>query len=190
MRSIKTIIKILLLLGVSGALVSCGDDNSGSSIGLEKKTIGDVSISIPQSWPLVSKDSEGIPKPSSGDIVLIASSQESRNNVANNVVVLKNPISKDTSDSQYFRSIWIGTAGGFDSYRETDSGDIAFFDDAVSKYSVFRARYNENTPLLQYFQTARVCNGNGYVITMTVDPEIEDMTRYKRLASTFECQKS
>ena len=100
-HTIFLFIKIILLFLTVFSLASCGDDEE-AKIDLETKVLEDFSISLPGSWPLVSQESEWVPKPSSWEVVLIASATEAQNGFANNMVILKRAISQKTSIKRIF----------------------------------------------------------------------------------------
>jgi len=179
-------IKIWSLFLCAVLLTSCFGDEGTS--GLETKTLDDFTISVPTSWPLVSKDSQGVPNPSSWELVLIASASEPQNGFANNIVILERSVTATTSAKQYALASKTGIADQFYSYKELESGDLNFIDEQVSHVSVFKAQYNKNTPQVNYIQTSRICNGKAFTATIAVGKSITEFSRYKNLLSTFQCK--
>ena len=150
----------------------------------------DFSIAIPSSWPLVSKDSNGVPSPSSGKIVLIASAPEAQNGFANNIVILEESISGTTTSKELALASKIGIKKEFYTYKEIESGDMIFSDEETSHLSVFLAQYNKNTPKANFLQTVRICDSKSFTLTLSVSKDVTDFTRYKNLISTFQCKSN
>lgn len=168
-------------------IASCGGSDSGRST-LEEKVLDDFTISLPASWPLVSKDSDGVPKPSSGQIALIASASEAQNGFANNMVILERKLSSITTSNEYALASKTWLEEEFYYYKEKESEDLEFLDEEVSNVSVFLAQYNIQTPMVYYIQSARVCWNKAFTITVAVEKSITDFSRYKALISTFSCK--
>jgi len=185
--TISFFIKIILLLVLVFSISSCWNKKTQTSW-LQTKTLDNFSVSIPKTWPLISKDSDGVPKPSSGKIVLIASAPDAKNGFANNMVILERKIKGQTTSKQFSLAGKTNIEKQFFSYKEIESGDIKFQDEEISHISIFLAQYNRETPKAIFLQTSRICNNNAYTITLSVEKNSEDFSKYKWLISTFACK--
>jgi len=97
-------------------------------------------------------------------------------------------VTSATTSKQYSLAGKTGIENEFYLYKERESGDLEFIDEELSHVSVFEAQYNENTPKLHYIQTSRICNNKAFTVTITVNKEVTDFSRYKTLLSTFQCK--
>lgn len=178
--------KFLVSIAAFSFFASCGSDTA--TVWLEEKILDNFSISIPSSWVLISKDSDNVPAPSAGEIVLIASAPEPKNGFANNIVILEREALGQTNAKQYMEAGKTGLEKQFYSFKQLGFTDIEFSDKWESSVLSFLARYNKNTPRANYIQTARICSNKAYTITLTLAEDVIDFSRYIEFLSTFSCK--
>jgi hypothetical protein len=54
---------------------------------------------------------------------------------------------------------------------------------------IFEAKYSEQTPVVQYLQTAYICKNNkAFFITLALPLDIKDTTKYQEMIASFECK--
>lgn len=99
---------------------------------------------------------------------------------------MKDTLAETTTSKSYSERNFLQTTQKYLEYTKTKESDFSFDDGSVSKLYVFSARYNENTPRMQFLQLARVCGSHVYLLhfTLTLDknPDI-----YSDLFKSFTC---
>ena len=106
---------------------------------------------------------------------------------SNNLVVLRDTLSTIMTSDKYSVLNNLQTQKNYLEYTLKKESIITFADNEVSRVYTFRAKYNENTPVLQYVQTARVCGTSVYLIhfTLKLDKKAE---LYTKLLESFTCK--
>lgn len=183
MKSLKNIFVFLCIITLS----SCGNTTPENSW-LETKVLDEVTMAIPSTWPLISRDSQGVPNPSTGEIILAASATEPTDGFANNIVVLKKAFVGTSTSKEYTIASHRNVETGLSYYQEISAEDIVFLDEEVGYVYIYTAQYNQNTPKVNILQTSRICSGSAFTATLAVSTSVTDFTRYKELLSTFACK--
>ena len=76
-------------------------------------------------------------------------------------------------------------------YVLLDKVDFIFNDEEESLLYVFEAKYNYDSPVLKFLQTAYVCNQTkAYFITIALPTSVTDVSIYQELLKTFKCNKN
>jgi hypothetical protein len=52
---------------------------------------------------------------------------------------------------------------------------------------VFRARYNEKSPKATFIQAWEVCWGTWYLLTIWLNQNVWDTSKYEKIIETFTC---
>jgi hypothetical protein len=114
-------------------------------------------------------------------------SPDMQSGFSNNLVVLRDTLSTIMTSDKYSVLNNLQTQKNYLEYTLKKESIITFADNEVSRVYTFRAKYNENTPVLQYVQTARVCGTSVYLIhfTLTLDKKAE---LYTKLLESFTCK--
>lgn len=167
-------------------LVSCGGT---TSTWLTPHETPDFTMDIPQNWVVFGEGSNAIPKPKVWEIALAVSSTESTGGFSNNLLILKETLSKETTSQRFAMLNNFGVAEDYEDYESKEEKDITFNDDEPSKLYIFTAKYNSKTPKLTFLQTARVCKGNvGFFLTIALPANITDVAKYEEILKTFACK--
>ena len=190
-------IKKICILMLLTLLVSCWDDEavvvSDSSSQARSWLIlfdnNNFSIGIPAAWDILEDTQWLLPEPSSGTIELASSSTDLQNGFSNNILILSQDLTQTTSSKDFslLNHIWVQNQ--YTQYVKLDTKDLNFnsWDDTV--LYVFEAKYNLDTPKLQFIQTAAVCNNTKwYLITIALPTSIKDIDRYEDILTTFSCK--
>lgn len=180
-------------------LVSCWGDDAVTSTGstdtsVDKRWLtlfesSDFSLWIPAAWEIVGTTNDLLPKPNNGSIELAATSLDTQNGFANNILILSQDLNKTTSSIDFSILNHIGVEREYSEYIKLDAGDITFVSGDVSKMYTFEARYNSDSPKLKFIQTAVVCSGTKwYLATIAIPVNIKDISKYENILETFSCK--
>lgn len=182
--------KILLILFLSFALISCWDDETTTTqTWLTKYDNSKFSISVPSAWEVIKEKDKILPKPSSWEISLAVTSKEVKNWFANNLLVLSSKLNKITTSKDFSILNNIGAEKDYLNYRKLGSKDFTFIDWEQSVLYTFEAKYNLDTPKLRFLQTAYICKGSeAYFMTIALSPQIKDTSKYEAFLKTFTCK--
>lgn len=171
-------------------LVSCfgiGSESWSESVWLSEYKWEWFVIDVPASWSVIDSDSKSLPSPSSWEISLAASSATLNNNFSNNILIL----SEDTDvwvDSEEFSKVThTSSQEDYYYYDNISEKTIAFADEMTSILYIFAAKYNQNTPKIQFLQTGRLCGDKSYLMTIAVS-STWDLAKYEEILKTFECK--
>lgn len=183
--------KILLTLFVIFLLSSCFwiSSDTEQDLWLDLYEVENFSIFIPSTWEIISDEEKILPKPTVWTIDLSVASSTSVWWFYNNLLVLWEDLNTDLLSSEYssLNNVW--SKWEYFSYKLLEEKDIDFDDNSSSKLYIFEAKYNENTPKVSFIQTAVVCPENKwYLITLWLNTEILNFTRYENIIKTFSCK--
>ncbi len=178
-------IGILIILSFS--LISCSwGDDSPTDRGLTEIWWEWFSLEAPADWTTI--DSNDLPLPKSGDLVLALSSAEEKMNYLNNLVVLRSESTSSTTSSALVKSN-IGfleqNMANFDLISEQD---ISFLDESKGTLILFSWRYNSQTPRAFYLQTAQNCGDKNFFLTLSLAQELESYSPYEYILKTLSCK--
>jgi hypothetical protein len=114
-------------------------------------------------------------------------SPEVQSGFSNNLIVLKDTLATIMTSDKYSALNHLQTQKNYLEYALKKESIITFADSEVSRVYIFTAKYNENTPIMQYIQTARVCGTSVYLIhfSLTLDKKAE---LYTKLLESFTCK--
>ncbi len=179
-------------------LVSCGWDNTSTSTGsldstkakkwLTAFTASGFSIGVPSAWEVVDNIDELLPAPNNGSIELAASSLDTQNGFANNILILSQDLNKTTSSSDFSILNHIGVEKEYSEYVKLNTKNITFVSGDISKLYNFEAKYNIDNPKLKFVQTAAVCGSKWYLMTIAIAVSIKDTSKYEDILKTFMCK--
>lgn len=182
--------KIFILSFISFFIVSCWDDATiETTSGLIKTETTELSIEIPTNWDVIENTETILPKIKNGSIELAVTSKSIVNGFANNLLILSDDLNTfvTSKDFSMLNNIWAET--DYLDYRKIDSKEFKFLDEELSLLYIFEAKYNLDTPKLQFLQTSHICNGNkAFFLTIAIPTNIKDTSKYEYLLSTFTCK--
>ena len=148
----------------------------------------DFSMQIPAAWNDLSNNKEVLPNPSVGNVELAITSANTKNWFANNLIILSQELEDKISSKDYAITNNIWAENEYLNYYSIKKDEFEFLDWEKSMIYVFKAKYAENTPILKFIQTARVCDNKAFLLTIALPLEIKDTTKYEKMLSTFECK--
>ena len=184
--------KLVLLLSISFILVSCWKDETDTStnvVWLSTFESSNFLIDIPSSWEIISDKEKILPKPSSWEISLAATSLELTDWFAHNILVLSSWLKEQTTSSDFsiLNNIW--AEKDYLNYRKLDSKEFTFNDWEKSMIYEFEAKYNLDTPKLRFLQTAHICNKmEAHFFTVALSSQLRDTSKYETFLKTFKCK--
>jgi len=144
-------------------------------------------VDIPASWEILNDSSWVLPSPSSGKIALAVSSPDVKSWFSNNLLVLEEATDVWTSSEEFSKVTHTSSKEDYYFYNRKWEKSISFSDESSSLLYVFEARYNKNTPNLQFLQTGRICGDKTYLITIAVGT-LWNSAKYENILKTFECK--
>ncbi len=169
-------------------LASCfGGWSSENAAGLTWYKGETFTMDIPASWKILDSASDSLPSPSAGEIVLSVSSPDIKQGFANNLLILKEIVDANVSSEEFSKMTHLWAKGEYYFYDKTSEKTIDFSDELSSTLYVFEAKYNKNTPSLQFLQTAHVCGTDWYLLTIAVS-STWDSAKYEEILKTFQCK--
>jgi len=193
--------KILIILLTTFLLFSCwedekatNDDNSNKETSTKKVWLRnypwkDFSIQIPVAWNLITKSDDIVPNPNKWKIELAVTSSETINWFANNLIILSQDLEKFTTSKNYSITNNVWAENEYLNYFKKSSKEFDFLDWEKSVIYNFEAKYSDETPILQFLQTAYVCNTNkAFFITVALPVDIKDISKYEKMIATFKCK--
>ena len=185
----KIIILTLLVFLLSSCFWWDSTDAPEESTWLTLNETQDFGFFVPASWEVLKDNSSLVPTPQNWRIALAVTSKEAKNNIYNNLVVLKEEIKQKISSSDYSILNNSGSKWEYLNYKELEKKDIKFDGWANSKLYIFKARYNEKTPTLNFLQTWVICwNDKWFFLTIALNPEIKSFKKYENILKTFKCK--
>lgn len=172
-------------------LVSCGSSSTDTA-SLTKYEGSGFSIDVPKSW--IPKDSKEIPTPKNGTVALALTSSDISSGFANNMLILKDSLQpgengEKMTSKKYSVVNQALTTGAYEEYVKLDEKEISYPDSDVANLYVFEAKYNRDTPKKRFVQTAKICGGDVYLITIGIELNSGSTARYEGLAKSFQCVK-
>lgn len=147
------------------------------------------SLKIPAAWESLLWWSWSIPKPNKWNLELAFSSQESKENISNNLVILSLDLDKTMTSKEYAIANHTWSKWEYYSFKDKWSKDFAFQSGENSKIYNFLAKYSSSTPQIQFIQTAHICNKKkAYVMTLAIPKSVTDVGKYETMLSGFSCK--
>ncbi|MDQ7008732.1 MAG: hypothetical protein Q9M94_00390 [Candidatus Gracilibacteria bacterium] len=189
--------KILIILITTFLLFSCGnkdvevisEDITSKEVGLRHFPGKDFSIQIPVAWNLITTNDDIIPSPNNGILELAVTSSETKNGFANNLIILSQDLETFTTSKNYVITNNVGAENEYLNYFKKSSKDFIFTDGEKSLIYNFEAKYSEETPILQFLQTAYVCKTKkAFFITLALPLDITDISKYEKMITSFKCK--
>lgn len=180
--------KLLVLIFLTFFLVSCWDSDDVATTWLTTFQNTDFSIFVPWSWTIIKNDDAILPKPRDWEISLAVSSSDINYWFANNLLVLKQWLNKETTSRNFsiINNVW--ATWEYTDYVLLDSQDIVFSKGNDSKAYIFEAKYNETTPKLKFIQTSAVCWLDWYLLTIALALDTTVTDKYVDILKTFRCK--
>lgn len=180
--------KIFLAIIVLFSLTSCFSSSTTDTSSLSDFTGSWFTIKTPKTWTLLDQNNASLPKPKDSSIVLAISSPDVKYWFANNMLILKTKLAKNTSSKTYSDLNNLGSSRDYKNYLKLDKKDITFSDEDISTLYIFQAKYNESTPNLKFMQTAHICpDMQAYFITIALNIDVKDTSKYEEMLKTFTC---
>ncbi len=193
--------KILIILLTSFLLFSCWNNENEEAWTISVKTENtkkawlrnfpgkDFSIKIPAAWNNITSNNEILPTPTNWKIELAITSTETKNWFANNLIILSQKLEKFTSSKNYSITNNIGSENEYLNYFKKSGKEFIFEDWEKSMIYIFQAKYSEETPLLNFIQTAYVCRNNkAFFLTIALPLSIKNTEKYEKMLATFKCK--
>ncbi len=181
--------KLILLFFVSIFVSSCWDSSEWIWSSFKDFENSDFKISIPSSWEVIEDKENILPKARRWEIELAVTSSDFNSWFANNMLILSEELDKITTAKEYSMLNNVGASADYVDYKKLATRDISFADGTDSLVYEFEARYNKDTPKLQFIQTANICNTNkAFFITVALNSSVDDLQRYEEFINTFECK--
>lgn len=143
-------------------------------------------ISIPSAWLETSK--KDLPDVKNWTIELALTSSEISAWFSNNMVILWEDLIKDTTSTEYMNTNYIRTTGSMIDFVSLKNETIKFKDSTESKIIEFEAKYTNDTPKRKFIQTAKICNKKAYLITIWINLDNKNTSKYEDLVKSFECK--
>ncbi|MDD5213859.1 MAG: hypothetical protein PHG82_05525 [Candidatus Gracilibacteria bacterium] len=183
--------KYIIFLSSVFLLSSCFFSSTATPVDSSslKQYVGSgFTMSTPNSWTLIDKNSSTLPKPNGSSIALAVTSPDMKYGFANNMLILKTKVAKDISSKNFSTLNNVGSSRDYKNYLKLAEADITFNDSVISSLYTFEAKYNETTPNLKFLQTAVVCPSlDAYFITLALNVDIKDTSKYEDMLKTFKC---
>ena len=183
-KYIITFLFLLLPLWLSWCIFN---DDTVNNTWLKLVTLKQFDIYIPENWENILDIDKVLPKPKDWIIELATVSQTHVNWYSNNIIILSSNLNKiiNSKDYSIINNIW--SSNEYYNYRLIESKDFSFNDQEQSMLYIFSAKYNLKSPVLNFLQTAYICNNKAYLITLSITSNIVDFKKYEDLISTFKC---
>lgn len=178
--------KVFILIFLSVFVISCWEEES--AVGLSEIIWNGYTMDIPSTWEIVEDIEEILPNANVWNIELAVSSTNFISGFANNLLILSDDLNRITTSKEYsmLNNIW--AEKDYLNYTELSSQEITFADWEEWMIYEFEAKYNMDTPVLKFLQTAYICHWTkAYFMTIALPKVIEDTSKYKYLLSTFTC---
>jgi len=188
----KKLLTIFITLFILSSCFNWNESNTRES--LDKKTWLEVystwtfTVAVPTAWEKFSKNTDLVPKPIFGEVVLASVSKNEKLGFYNNFVVISQNIWTDVSSLDYSMINNALSAKDYLEYEELKQRDITFPNWKKSKLYVFKARYNEKSPKAVFIQAGEVCWNTWYLLTIWLNQSVSDTTKYEKIIETFTCK--
>ena len=182
--------KIIILVILAFTLVSCWDDLDTAWWEIVQTVYDstDFSITIPAKWNILKNVSEILPKPSNWEIVFDAVSTIKNEDFYRNILVLKQEWNLDISSLDFIIWNYIGAKKEYFYIKDISEKNV-LIDSKKTKIYEFDARYSEDTSIVKFLQTWIICGKNWYIITIALEKNNLNVSRYESLLATFSCKK-
>lgn len=181
--------KIPLLIIMIFWIVSCGWAEQWIESWFSDFENESFKMKIPSVWEVIEDKDTILPKARAWEIELAVTSTNFNTGFANNMLILSDDLDSLTTAKDYsmLNNVW--ASSDYIDYKKLATKNVVFADWTESVLYEFEAKYNKDTPLLKFIQTANICNTNkAYFITVALNTNIEDITRYEDFITSFECK--
>ena len=182
--------KIYPLICSCFLLVSCfgGADNAAWVDGLTQVESEEFSIRLSTSWNVI--PSSELSPIEDGNVEIAYRSWAQDKDFLNNIIVISEVLDRTLSSSDYAkRNVYLASRW-YKNLRDIQAKNIAFEDGDTSRLYVFEAQYQPQFSKTLFFQTAKVCADNAYVITIGLDTSVQESayTNYETIIQSFICK--
>jgi len=188
----KKIFIILFSLFILSSCFSSSDSDTDDALAtktwLEIYSTWTFTVAVPTAWEIFSKNTDLVPKPIFGEVVLASVSKNEKLWFYNNFVVISQNIWTDVSSLDYSMINNALSAKDYLEYEELKQRDITFPNWKKSKLYVFKARYNEKSPKAVFIQAGEVCWNTWYLLTIWLNQSVTNTTKYEKIIETFTCK--
>jgi len=189
--------KLFILIFISLLFTSCWSDiedtelseNSIKKTGLRNYPWKDFLIKIPVAWNVITDEKEVIPSPSSWKLELAITSSETQNWFANNLVILSQELDSFTTSVNYSITNNVWAENDYLNYNKNFWKEFYFDDWEKSMIYNFEAKYSAETPIINFLQTAHICeNKKAFFITIAIPINEKNTIKYEKMIATFKCK--
>lgn len=178
--------KIFVIFFLIFWLLSCGESDDW----LINFSWENFSLRIPNNWEIIDNKDNSIPLPSTWKVEFAIRTKTESNWFLNNLIILSEEQKNKISAEEYVSSSNLVSEKDFFEYKKIEEKEISFKDWNSSKLIIFEARYNNQTPKVNFLQTANICSdGKAYHLTLALEKTISDFSRYEYMLSNFNCKK-
>lgn len=125
--------------------------------------------------------------PKKGTIELAMISPEVKYGFSNNLIIMQDELNGLTTSAQYSELNYAQTLRHYLESARVKDESIIFDDTDESHVYVFTAKYNPNTPRLQFIQTAKVCGTTVHFVHFSLALD-KDPDAYIPLLKTLTCK--
>lgn len=184
----RAVILVSALFILTSCFWSSSDSNSWG--GLKKHEWEWYSIDVPVSWNDLTNNTSVVPTPKYWEVSLAMSATEMRLGFANNIVILKQKLTKPalSREYSYLNNAW--ASKNYTDYLKLESKDIEFQDEWKSMMYIFEAKYNKWTPMLKFMQVGRVCAWDvWYLLTIALSLDVKASWKYQEILESFTCEE-
>ena len=178
--------KILILSSLLIALTSCGSSTS-SDTATKAFTGTWFTMNVPSTW--VSVEQKTLPNTKNGKIELALTSSEIAAGFANNLVILSEDLSENSTSVKYAITNYVRTTWSVQDFTKLNESDFTFGDEDPGKLYTFEAKYSTQTPKRKFLQTAKICNKKAYLVTIWINLDNNNVAKYEELLKSFNCVK-
>jgi len=144
-------------------------------------------ITIPSSW--INVWEKDMPHTQNSKIELALTSAEINAWFANNLVILSENITEATNSKSYAITNYVRTTWSVKEYTKLNESDFTFTDNDEGKLYTFEAKYNLDTPKRKFLQTAKICDKKAYLMTIWINLDNSNASKYETLLKSFACEK-
>lgn len=142
---------------------------------------------IPAWWTQI--DVGTLPNVKNGNIVLaLTSSEASASGFVNNLNIIEDTLQSLTSSTDYATKNYALSTKAFSNFTKLWQKSIVFGDKEAGIIYEYEAKYNANTPLQKFVQSAKVCKNKVYLITVGVTDSTSDLSVYEPYITNFVCK--
>lgn len=190
----KNIYIIFLIFLSTFLLSSCfnsddnANDDNNSSWWLVSFNNDDFIINIPKAWNIVDIKSE-LPEITSWKIELAIKSNINESEFYNNLVIISN-ITRNTDNASLSELNFNEAKNIYSDLEIIKESQFKTLNNNISKYYIFKAKYNNNIKEFVFLQTTYICElekyKKAYNLTIWINPE-KDSNIYLNILKSFKC---